>query len=96
MNLQSALPVRPATKAERMRDCLRNLKQQNKVQYVVCPLRPAYSFFNTVSWKSIHLLSSFDYLMEQLLAGHIYFFSRYMYKYDCRCKNQACFFLRLN
>ncbi|BAF08826.1 uncharacterized protein [Oryza sativa Japonica Group] len=25
-----ALPVRPATKAERMRDCLRNLKQQNK------------------------------------------------------------------
>ncbi|CAD6244325.1 unnamed protein product [Miscanthus lutarioriparius] len=27
---KSALPVRPATKAERMRDCLRNLKQQNK------------------------------------------------------------------
>ncbi|WVZ75324.1 hypothetical protein U9M48_023391 [Paspalum notatum var. saurae] len=26
----SALPIRPATKAERMRDCLRNLKQQNK------------------------------------------------------------------
>lgn len=31
MDFQSALPVRPATKAERMRDCLRNLKQQNKV-----------------------------------------------------------------
>ncbi|OEL22113.1 hypothetical protein BAE44_0016867 [Dichanthelium oligosanthes] len=27
---KSALPIRPATKAERMRDCLRNLKQQNK------------------------------------------------------------------
>ncbi|CAM0951788.1 unnamed protein product [Alopecurus aequalis] len=27
---KSALPVRPATKAERMRDCLRNIKQQNK------------------------------------------------------------------
>uniref|UniRef100_A0A0A8Y673 PUB domain-containing protein n=1 Tax=Arundo donax TaxID=35708 RepID=A0A0A8Y673_ARUDO len=30
MNIQSAFPVSPATKAERMRDCLRNLKQQNK------------------------------------------------------------------
>ncbi|XP_024317884.1 UBX domain-containing protein 1 isoform X2 [Brachypodium distachyon] len=28
---KSALPVRPATKADRMRDCLRNIKQQNKV-----------------------------------------------------------------
>lgn len=27
---KSALPVRAATKAERMRDCLRNIKQQNK------------------------------------------------------------------
>ncbi|KAK3158007.1 hypothetical protein QOZ80_2AG0131630 [Eleusine coracana subsp. coracana] len=27
---KSALPIRPATKAERMRDCLRNMKQQNK------------------------------------------------------------------
>ncbi|XP_047081549.1 caldesmon isoform X1 [Lolium rigidum] len=27
---KSALPVRPATKAEQMRDCLRNIKQQNK------------------------------------------------------------------
>ncbi|KAF8689517.1 hypothetical protein HU200_041846 [Digitaria exilis] len=29
---KSALPIRPATKAERMRDCLRNLKQQNKMK----------------------------------------------------------------
>uniref|UniRef100_A0ACD5TBT7 Uncharacterized protein n=1 Tax=Avena sativa TaxID=4498 RepID=A0ACD5TBT7_AVESA len=27
---KSALPIRPATKSERMRDCLRNIKQQNK------------------------------------------------------------------
>jgi hypothetical protein len=71
MNMQSALPVRPATKAERMRDCLRNLKQQNKVQYIVGPLRSAYSFFllTHLHWKSMHLLSSFDYLIEQLQLG---------------------------
>lgn len=29
--LQSSLPVRPATKAEQMRECLRALKQNHKV-----------------------------------------------------------------
>lgn len=52
--MQSALPVRPATKAERMRDCLRNLKQQNKVQYVVFPFRSAYSFLFNMFGLEIH------------------------------------------
>lgn len=30
--MQSFLPVRPATKAEQMRECLRSLKQNHKVR----------------------------------------------------------------
>ena len=33
--LQSSLPVRPATKAEQMRECLRSLKQNHKVNKIL-------------------------------------------------------------
>lgn len=36
IKIQSSLPIRPATKAEQMRECLRTLKQNNKVSFKFC------------------------------------------------------------
>lgn len=70
---QSSLPVRPATKAEQMRECLRSLKQNNKVIFA--------SYVRVFLLASLKL-SYYHYSFLQLLKFLVLYFLSTCYQDD--------------